>query len=308
MLAPNYSFEDTLTDSLKVTWNVEDLIGGDKKLDFTKPFMPEALAGVRGISCLSNREKLLLNQIRGYTYLHLFLVCEEFILPFVLDETRAAVPGGDAAAVQALATFAEEEAKHMLLFTRFAQEFVANFGSPCGVIGPAVDIANAVLSHDRFGLAIAILHLEWETLAHYLESIRDDQDLDPQFKSLLRHHWMEESQHAKLDTLLVAKRAKEAGPEAVGKAFETFGALGNAIDGLLQQQVELDLGSLEAASGRKLSEEERKEIRAAQSVSYRYTFLGSGLLTKNFLTTVDQLVPGVSENMKAMAKALSVPA
>ena len=33
--------------------------------------------------------------------------------------------------------------------------------------------------------------------------MQDNQELDPQFKSLLKHHWMEESQHAKLDTLLV---------------------------------------------------------------------------------------------------------
>ena len=38
------------------------------------------------------------------------------------------------------------------------------------------------------------------TQLHYLDSVKDDGDLDPLFKSLLRHHWMEEAQHAKLDT------------------------------------------------------------------------------------------------------------
>ena len=32
-LQHNYSYEGTLQDSLKVNWRVEDLIGGDKKLD-----------------------------------------------------------------------------------------------------------------------------------------------------------------------------------------------------------------------------------------------------------------------------------
>jgi hypothetical protein len=37
------------------------------------------------------------------------------------------------------------------------------------------------------GVAIAVLHIEWITLRHYIEGVRDNQDLDPQFKSLLKH-------------------------------------------------------------------------------------------------------------------------
>ena len=43
---PNYSFEAALEASDKINWRVEDLIGGDKRLDFTKPFLPESLARV----------------------------------------------------------------------------------------------------------------------------------------------------------------------------------------------------------------------------------------------------------------------
>ena len=305
MLAHNYSYEATLADALKIGWQVDDLIGPGKTLDFGKPFMPEALARVRGLSSLSDREKLLLNQIRGNSYLYLFAFVEEFILPYVIDEARSAMPGGDAHEVRALVTFAEEEAKHIHLFRRFAEEFAAGFPTRCGVIGPAADVAKVVLSHSRLGVALLTLHIEWMTQAHYLDSVKDDQVLDPQFKSLLRHHWMEESQHAKLDTLLVDKLATAGGPEAIAKALADFAALGGAIDGLLQQQVQLDLESLEAAAGRKLGDAERQEIAAAQSKAYRYTFLVSGLQHKNFLSTVEQLSPGAAENMKAMARALS---
>jgi hypothetical protein len=305
MLTHNYSYEATLADSLKVNWQVNDLIGADKPLDFGKPFLPESLAGVRGLSSLSPREQLLLNQIRGNSYLYLFGFVEEFILPFVLDEARAATPGGDPFEVRALVTFAEEEAKHIHLFHRFAEEFAAGFKSPCGVVGPAADVAKAVLSHSRLGVGLLILHLEWMTQAHYVESIKDDQDLDPQFKNLLRHHWMEESQHAKLDTLLVDKHASAAGPEGIAKGFADFAALGGAIDGLLGQQVQLDITSLEAAAGRKLSDAEKAEITAAQTKAYRYTFLVSGLVHKNLLTTCEQLAPGAADNLQAMARQLS---
>ena len=305
MLKHAYSYEATLADALKVNWQVADLIGPDKRLDFTKPFLPESLAGVRGLTTLSAREKLLLNQIRGNSYLYLFWFVEQFILPFTLDEARAAVPEGDPLAVRALTTFAEEEAKHIDLFRRFTEEFAAGFHSPCGVIGPAADVAKVVLSHSRLGVALLTLHLEWMTQAHYLDSVKDDQDLDPQFKNLLRHHWMEEAQHAKLDTLLIDKLARAGGPAAVAKAFEDFAALGAAVDGLLGQQVTLDLDSLQAAAGRALRPEEWSEITVAQTRAYRYTFLASGLVQKNFLATVDQLSPGAAAKMQEMARSLT---
>ncbi|MFO0761707.1 MAG: hypothetical protein U0359_35015 [Byssovorax sp.] len=305
MLTHSYSYESTLADSLKINWRVDDLIGADKPLDFTKPFLPESLAQVQRLSSLSAREKLLLNQIRGNSYLYLFGFVEEFILPFTLGEARAATPGGDPLEVRALVTFAEEEAKHIHLFQRFAQAFKAGFPTECGVIGPAADVAKVVLSHSRLGVALLTLHLEWMTQAHYLDSVKDDQDLDPQFKSLLRHHWQEEAQHAKLDTMLVDKLATEAGAAGIAKGFEDFAALGSAVNGLLSQQVELDLVSLERAAGRALSDAEKSEITVAQTRAYRYTFLVSGLLHPNFLATVEQLDPLVVAKMRAMATALS---
>jgi hypothetical protein len=71
------------------------------------------------------------------------------------------------------------------------------------------------------------------------------------------------------------------------------------------QQVQLDLDALEAACGRKLTSEERAEIATAQTRAYRYTFLVSGLLHKNFLATVEQLSPGATESIRAMAQSLS---
>ena len=34
-----YDYRDTLLASEKVNWNVDDIIGGDKKLDFSKRFV-----------------------------------------------------------------------------------------------------------------------------------------------------------------------------------------------------------------------------------------------------------------------------
>src|SRR5918995_2141972 len=210
----NYSYQTTLAASERIGWQVDDLIGGDKRLDFTKPFMPESLAQIKQLSFLTPEEQVKLNQIRAHEYLSMFGLVEEFILPYVVDHARPQLSGDDYR-VRALLQFAGEEAKHVHLFKRFRQEFEEGFGSECDFIGPAREVSRYVLSHSPLGTGITILHIEWITLRHYIEGVRDNQDLDPQFKSLLKHHWLEESHHTKLDTLIVHEVVANSGPEQI---------------------------------------------------------------------------------------------
>ena len=116
----SYSYQTALAASQKVNWRIEDIIGGDKRLDFSKPFMPESLARVESLAFLSADEKRTLNQIRGNSYLCIFGVVEEFILPFLMDHARPHLSGDDYR-VRALLQFAGEEAKHIHLFKRFRE-------------------------------------------------------------------------------------------------------------------------------------------------------------------------------------------
>src|SRR5690349_14913143 len=88
-------FRDSIAAAQKVNWRIEDIIGGDKRLDFTKRFMPESLVRINQLSFLNEDEKRILNQIKGHTYLSIFGVVEEFILPFVLDHVRPALDQDD---------------------------------------------------------------------------------------------------------------------------------------------------------------------------------------------------------------------
>jgi hypothetical protein len=128
-------YQKLLQTSERITWQVEDLLGPSLRLDFTKPFLPESLARVRGLSFLTADEQQVQNQIRGHGYLYTFGMVEEFILPFVLDHVRSRLAGDDYRA-RALMNFAAEEAKHIQLFRAFRQDFELGFGSPCEVIGP----------------------------------------------------------------------------------------------------------------------------------------------------------------------------
>ena len=297
-----YSYQETLEASDKICWRVEDIIGGDKRLDFKRPFLPESLARVDSMNFLTAKEKLLLNQIRGYGYLYTFGLVEEFILPFVLDHARPQLDGNDYR-TRALLRFASEEAKHIQLFKQFAAEFKKGFVTPCETIGPPQEIARAVLAHHPLGIVLVILQIEWMTQRHYLDSVRDDQVLDPQFKSLLRHHWMEEAQHAKLDTLMAEALAATCSPAEIEKGISDYAAIGGMIDGGLRQQVEFDMQSFERASHRVLNQSEQERFRSIQTQAIRWTFLGSGMTHPKFLNTVGDLNPAARTRIQEMSRA-----
>lgn len=298
----SYGYQAALTAAHKVNWKVEDLIGGDKRLDFTRPFLPESLAWVEPLGFLTPRERLVLNQIRGHDYLYLFGLVEEFILPFVLDHARPQLSGDDFR-VRALLQFAGEEAKHIQLFKLFREDFLAGFGSDCEVIGPPAAIAEAILAKDPLSVALVIAHIEWMTQRHYLDSVRGDEGLDPQFKSLLKHHWMEEAQHAKLDTLMVQALADGRTPAQLLQAVDGYLEIGGLLDAGLEQQLRFDLVAFERATGRKLDTREEAEFTRVQQRANRWTFLGSGMTHPSFVATLEDLGPAVRDKVEQVAPA-----
>jgi hypothetical protein len=297
-----YTYQSVLAASEMIHWRIEDIIGGEKRLDFRKPFMPESLARVESLTFLNSDEKRILNQIRGNAYLSIFGLVEEFILPFVLDQARPHLSGDDYR-VRALLTFAGEEAKHIQLFKRFHQEFEDGFGTPCPVIGPPEAIAAEILKHDPLGIALTTLHIEWMVQRHYVESIRDNQGLDPQFKSLLKHHWVEEVQHAKIDTLMVESLADGLSEDEIMKGVDEYLAIGGFIDGGLKQQVEFDLDSFERAIGTRLSDREKDEFRSQQLQANRWTYLGTGMTHERVLETLESLTPKARRKLESISPA-----
>ena len=299
-----YTYQSVLAASEMIHWRIEDIIGGEKKLDFRKPFMPESLARVEPLTFLNSDEKRILNQIRGNAYLSIFGLVEEFILPFVLDHARPQLSGDDYR-VRALLKFAGEEAKHIQLFKRFRQEFEDGFGTDCPVIGPPEAIAAEILKHDPLGVALTTLHIEWMVQSHYVDSVRDNQALDPQFKSLLKHHWVEEVQHAKLDTLMVEALAEGLSEDAIMRGVDEYLAIGGFIDGGLKQQVEFDLDSLERAIGSRLSDREKETFRSQQLQANRWTYLGTGMTHERVLETLESLTPKARRKVESISPAFS---
>jgi len=116
---------------------------------------------------------------------------------------------------------------------------------------------------------------------------------------------MEESPHAKLDTLIVDKIASGLEPEKIEAAIDDYMEIGKLLDGGLGAQVQLDLESLQLAIGRELAAAERAEIAAAQTRAYRSTFLLSGLKHPNFDKSLRELSASGHDRVAQLALAIS---
>jgi len=218
------TYRRCLGRSERRSWRVEELIGNGKSLDFGRPFLPAKFAGMDMPASLSPKQSLALNQISAHTYLSLFGLFEEMILPFILDHVRDHFDGDDYR-VRAFLAFAAEEAKHIHLFRCFREEFRRGFGHELQVIGPAAEIARGIFAFPPLAVALITLHIEWMTQRHYLDSVRGNASLDPMFASLLKHHWMEEVQHALLDAVMVETLADGMSQVQIDAGIEGYLAI-----------------------------------------------------------------------------------
>jgi hypothetical protein len=299
-----YDYGTTYRQSLQVNWQVEDIIGGEKTLDFGKSFLPEVWVDADALDFLSEKDKLAVNHIRSHSYLYLFGFVEEYIVPFVVNHVHGRLHKAAPEELRALLHFAEEEVKHIELFHRFGQEFRSGFGSTCDVLGSPETVAAAILSKSPLGAGLSILHIELMTLLHYVSSVRDRVDIDPQFSSLLRHHWLEESQHTKLDTMIVEALAQPLSEREIQEGIDDYLAIGGMLDGGFAAQMEMDLTSFTRATGRTLSEDEATRYREVQQQSYRKTFLTSAMRLNQFQSILATISPEGAQKVADVANML----
>lgn len=304
-MAEQLTYEGLLEASRRANWRIDDIVGGERRLDFNNCFLPETFVRAGSLEFLDPDERLLLNHIRSRGYLAMFELLEQVIVPFMSDQARDE-PDEDSHRAPALRNLVREENKHRELFRRVLAEFDQSFGVECTLIGPAPDIVAAFLSHGAMAVTIALLALEWMSQDHFVESVRDDRTLDPQFKSLLKHHWEEEHQHARLDELLLKSMAAASAPPDIDHAIDEFLEIGAFFDGGLKQQAALDLAAFQCAAGRNLTATEQEEFLRQQHQALRWTFLGTTMRNANFLKVIESLGADARRRLEAAAVAFSI--
>jgi P-aminobenzoate N-oxygenase AurF len=297
-------YNKVIDASERVAWRLDDVFPPSTALDFSKPFMPRAMALAHSLPFLSAAEHLKLNHIFGNAYGYLFYFVETYIVDMAMRHAQSELHG-DSTHLRAMLRFAEEEVKHQEMFLRFGKMFAHGFPTKCDVVESPQAVAAVILSKSPMAVTLVTLHLELITQAHYVECMRDSGELDPLFRDLFKHHWIEEAQHAKLDVLELTKLSRDASPAQVQQAVDDYFAIAGAFAGLLAQQGKLDVVSLERAIGRTLPETERAAVEKAQTRSYQRAFLHSGVTNSVFLEFLAEhfpaALPGAAQAAEAFA-------
>ncbi len=301
-----YSYAECLRHSYRVNWRIDEVLGG-REFDPARRWLPARLSGADGVGCLSGQEKIKLTHVEMAAYVHLFGYVEEFIAPKVLSLARD-FELEQREAFDALTNFAAEEVKHMNLFREVRARVDAALGFPLELLPGARDVARVVLSKQSGAVLLLTAAIEWFTQLHYLTAMQDNESLDPLTKHIFKAHWLEESQHARMDhleTLRVFASMNDADKDgAVDDLIELVGA----VDGLLRTQADFDVQNLARYLGRPLSEGERQEIHASVLRAKRYCFIESGVTHPNFQELFGAVTTRVQQEKVQNALSVLLPA
>jgi len=275
-----YSYAECLQNSYRVNWKIADVILG-REFDLSRRWLPAQLSGAGAAACLDEAEKTKLTHVEMGAYAHLFGFVEEFIAPKVVS-LAGDFELTDREAFDALTNFASEEVKHMTLFREVRALVDHAIGFSLALLPGARDVARAVLAKNTGAVLLLTAAIEWFTQAHYLGCFKDDPMLDPFTKHIFRAHWLEESQHARMDHLETLRAFAGMSEAQRDVAIDDLIGLVGAVDGLLREQARLDVQNLERYLGRRLSGGDRDQVGDAVLAAKRYTFIETGVTHPNF--------------------------
>ena len=275
-----YSYAECLQNSYRVNWKIGDVVDG-RRFDPLRRWLPAQLSAADAVASLSREEKTKLSHVEMGAYAHLFGYVEEYIAPKMLDLARD-FQVEQREAFDALTNFAAEEVKHMNLFRAVRGRIDEAMGFPLTLLAGQKDVARAVLSKQTGAVLLLTAAIEWFTQLHYLSAFKDNEALDPFTRHIFKSHWLEESQHARMDHLETLRAFAGISDEDRQMAVDDLIELVGAVDGLLQQQTRLDVDNFERYLGRSLGAPARDEVYARVLDAKRYTFIESGVTHPNF--------------------------
>jgi len=273
--------------SERVAWSV-DAIFANRRFAATKPFVPDSWLNTRHLVFLDDREQRTLNHIRAFSYVHLLSNYEEFI-PIQMAEVAGKDWHDDRARLRQLLRFGEEEMKHQQLFQRAEDVLEASCGHAFGrYFDPdkvrVTAFAKAVLAYPLLPRFLLLAAFEWGTQRHYVESVQagNGGSGDPLYVDILKNHWIEENQHTKTDALEAARLAAGMSSVEISEAFDGVLGLGGLIGETFVGQVNQELATFAAVTGRVLPEAEATALRDALNQSLQAILAGVSLTHPSF--------------------------
>ncbi|MCA9620320.1 MAG: hypothetical protein KC731_14960 [Myxococcales bacterium] len=264
-----------LRDSEGARWSLDEVTQGLVDLDFHRPFLPEPLVHAERLPFLAPSERVLLSQIRAHSYLRIAALCEKATLPFSMAQASWCLRR-DTERFLALMGFGHQAARHIAAFERYAAAVERGLDVICEMVGGADDIGARFLAHDSLALGLLVMHVIVLPQTHYVRAARGSDAIDEHFKELLRLHWREEAQNARLHRLILTELCAQASPEDRVAAIDQYLRMLDDLSMAVTAQAHLDLAIFERVA-RPLDEDERQLWRHEQAASYRHVLLGQGL-------------------------------
>ena len=267
--------------SKRIRWEIDRDVIKDRKLDFTKKFLPDGLSRIDRLDFLDAPAQRLLSQIQGRTYANMFALVERFIAAKMLDVSRDHWLG-DQNALEALIRFGDEEVKHQALFRRIERMCAEGMPDGYAFVPDPNGVATVVLAKSTWAVLALTCHIELFVLAHYRESIGGAADLSELWKDVFLFHWREESQHAIIDEMEWRREHQKLAPAEVDRGVTDLLELVAAVDGMLQMQARADADYFLGVCGRTFSAEEQERIHSVIFSAYRWQYIVSGVREPRF--------------------------
>lgn len=286
-----------IESSENVFWKLRDLLPDDFKISLNQMLIPSSLTKENELEFLTKEQKLDLNHIWASTYFHLFAYVEEYItlltLNLATDSTFI-----ENYKMRAYLKFSEEEVKHQMLFRNYIKKFSKVFKTKCHYIDGEKEVASTILSNSKLGVLLLTYHLELVTQQHYLESISKEskrEALDKKFCEILKCHWREEVQHAKLDLYKIKEIVSSSTKEEIDLAFQEYFNILDSFSSILYQQAFLNLTTISNISYQdtlSFTPEQRDHFIKIQHLAYIDSFIIMGIKNKTFSHELELLIPG----------------
>lgn len=112
---------------------------------------------------------------------------------------------------------------------------------------------------------------------------------------------MEEAQHAKLDTLMVAALVENRDEAGIHKALDEYLEIGTFFDNGFKTQAEFNIAALEKATGTAIAPDVRPALIEQQHQALRWTYLGSGMTHPKFMATLTAMSPTARDRIAEVA-------
>ena len=276
----NISYEKCLTRMRDVSWVLDDIFPENQKVGLEIPFLPSSLVFIsQEISFLTSQQLLSLNHVSTYSYLHFFYFLEEFIVAKANQFGYFASTHNEQ---QAMSNFSVEEVKHQFLFLRVKHAIKDGLGFTPMVVNMEKEVTKQLMEISNIAALLFILHFEIITQDHYLNCIKSDAELEPVIVKVLKHHWMEECQHANLDYLMLESIIDKTNKEDQVLAIEAYVDCIKSLKPVFALQAGFDIDNLECLQKVTFSSEQRKLLEANQQHIYENIFIAMALNNQHF--------------------------